>query len=101
MQLTKYAALATLLAAFAAAPLSGAQAKERSAQGYDTNKDGNVTEAEYLAVAKERFKHLDANKDGNLSKEELSKAREARHKARAAQRAKNGRARADSVPAKE
>ena len=88
MQLTKYVVLATLLTTFAAAPLAGAMAAkvERKAartHAYDTNKDGVVTQAEYIAASTERFKALDANKDGKITKEEFAKARDDKRKVRA------------------
>lgn len=41
----------------------------------DTNKDGTVSEAEFLDAAKKKFVEMDADKDGKIGKEEL----EARH----------------------
>ncbi len=37
----------------------------------DTNNDGVVTQAEWLAAATQRFQQLDANKDGKLAATEL------------------------------
>ena len=44
----------------------------------DTNGDGQVSEAEHLVHAKERFKAMDANGDGQVSKEEGRAHHEAR-----------------------
>ena len=41
----------------------------------DANKDGVVSEDEFLAKAKEKFSMIDTDKDGKITKEEL----EARH----------------------
>ena len=41
----------------------------------DTNLDGRVTKAEFLAAADRRFKRLDRNGDGKLTIEELPKSR--------------------------
>ena len=37
----------------------------------DTDKDGKISRAEYLARAAKRFEHVDSNNDGFLSKEEM------------------------------
>lgn len=37
---------------------------------FDTNGDGQISEAEHLAHAKERFKEIDANGDGVVTREE-------------------------------
>lgn len=44
----------------------------------DTDKDGKISEAEYVNVHKERFKEMDANKDGFVTKEEGKAHHEAR-----------------------
>ncbi|MFA5592669.1 MAG: hypothetical protein WC989_05090 [Micavibrio sp.] len=43
----------------------------------DTDKDGVVSEAEYLATAKARFDAMDADKDGKLTREEIKAHHEA------------------------
>ena len=45
-------------------------------QKADTNNDGAVSQAEFLAAANKRFDMADANKDGNVTKEERDAARE-------------------------
>ena len=39
-------------------------------QRFDTNKDGNITSAEFLKVGRQDFTAFDANKDGVVSKDE-------------------------------
>lgn len=39
---------------------------------HDADKDGVVTESEFLAKAKERFAEMDADKDGKVTKEEAA-----------------------------
>lgn len=46
------------------------QHREGMFEKQDTNKDGMVSEAEFLNHGKEKFKELDANGDGNVTKEE-------------------------------
>jgi hypothetical protein len=50
----------------------------------DTNKDGFVDKAEYLAKTEQRFAKIDTNKDGKLSKEEYKASRDARKARKAA-----------------
>jgi Ca2+-binding EF-hand superfamily protein len=38
---------------------------------FDTNKDGNITSAEFMQVGEQDFRTFDANKDGSLSKAEF------------------------------
>ncbi len=54
----------------------------------DGNKDGAVSQAEFVAAALSRFDSTDANKDGKVTAEERQAARDAR---RAEWRAKGGR----------
>jgi Ca2+-binding EF-hand superfamily protein len=48
----------------------------------DTNKDGSVTQAEFLAHGEARFAQADTNKDGKLTKEERQAAHQAHMKER-------------------
>jgi Ca2+-binding EF-hand superfamily protein len=62
--------LVTLVGSVALA--HGAHGKGRGGFGRaDTNNDGQITMAEALAGAKERFQKKDADKNGALTKEEL------------------------------
>ncbi|HUL07971.1 MAG TPA: EF-hand domain-containing protein [Candidatus Acidoferrum sp.] len=72
-----FACMATL-AVLAAAPAAQAQEKMTKEQAvqlvfnrFDTNKDGNITSAEFMKVGEQDFQAFDANKDGNLTKEEF------------------------------
>jgi hypothetical protein len=47
----------------------------------DTDKDGNVTKAEFMAFHEERFAETDTNKDGVISKDE-AEAKKAEWKAK-------------------
>lgn len=55
--------------------------------GYDANRDGVVTRAEYDAVRKQRFQAADVNQDGWLSEEEYVAEFESRLKQQYAGRA--------------
>jgi len=44
----------------------------------DTNGDGTISEAEFLAKAKEKFAEKDTNGDGQISQEEARAAHEAK-----------------------
>lgn len=46
----------------------------------DLDKDGTISEAEFLENAKSRFAKMDADKDGKLTREELSAHHEAKKK---------------------
>ena len=50
---------------------------DRMFEMQDTNKDGAVSEDEYLAFGKARFAETDANKDGKITKEEIKAHRDA------------------------
>lgn len=41
----------------------------------DTNGDGVISRAEFMAVAAKRFDKMDANSDGSLSKDEMKRQR--------------------------
>ena len=43
---------------------------------FDTNKDGVITQEEFLDQAKERFSTMDANGDGKVTKDEAQAAHE-------------------------
>ena len=45
-------------------------------QKVDTNGDGVISKAEFMAKHEEMFAKMDANKDGNLSADEMKAARE-------------------------
>ena len=74
-----------LLLALAAGPVL-AQTTERAGrfqqlvqqriEAMDTNGDGSISEAEYLAHAKTQFARLDTNGDGQISPQEREAARE-------------------------
>jgi len=49
----------------------------------DMNKDGQVTQTEFMAAATTRFVNADTNADGVLTKDEMKAARQAKHDARA------------------
>lgn len=57
------------------------------APGADANKDGAVTQAEFVSSALQRFDAQDTNKDGQITKEERQASREARNAERQAKRA--------------
>jgi hypothetical protein len=44
----------------------------------DTDKDGNISKAEFMADAEKHFDNLDANHDGMVSKDEIEARRAAR-----------------------
>jgi len=44
---------------------------------HDTNGDGMISEAEFMAHAKAKFAEKDTNKDGSISKDEAKAAKEA------------------------
>lgn len=50
--------------------------KDKMFEMHDTNGDGVISEAEFLAHAKEKFAEKDTNKDGSISKEEARAAHE-------------------------
>lgn len=57
--------------------------------GFDANRDGVVTRAEYDAVRKQRFTAADTNHDGSLSEDEYVAEFEARLKQQSAGRAQD------------
>jgi len=52
------------------------------ARDADTNKDGAISQAEFMAAAMKRFDAEDTNHDGKITKEERAAAHEARKEAR-------------------
>jgi len=56
--------------------------KEKSAHHMkaDTNNDGVIDKAEFMAMKAERFDEMDTNNDGTLSREEMRSARQKFHK---------------------
>lgn len=48
----------------------------------DTNSDGVISEAEFMAKAKEKFSKMDANGDGTVTKEEAKAAHEKKREER-------------------
>ena len=51
--------------------MTKAQAVQLVFKRFDSNKDGNITNAEFMMVGERDFKVFDANKDGSVSKEEF------------------------------
>lgn len=62
----------------------------------DTNNDGAISQAEFMAAAMKRFDAEDANKDGKVTKEERQASREAK---KAKWQAKRGDKKADNKAA--
>ena len=56
----------------------GGKKGEHFFEKVDTDKDGKISEAESLALAKERFKSMDGNSDGFVTKEEATAHHEAK-----------------------
>lgn len=52
--------------------------KGKMMQAIDTDGDGQISKAEFMAKHEERFDEMDANEDGALSKDEMKSAWEAR-----------------------
>lgn len=55
--------------------------KDRGAKMFDmqdTNKDGMISESEFVDHAKKRFTDMDGNKDGNVTKDEAKSHYEAK-----------------------
>lgn len=59
------------------APMDGKPHRglEKMFEKQDANKDGAISEEEFLTSSKERFTDMDANKDGKLTKEEVEAKR--------------------------
>jgi polyhydroxyalkanoate synthesis regulator phasin len=53
---------------------------------HDTNGDGKISEAEFLAHMKSKFAEKDTNKDGSISKDEAKAAHEAKREEMKAKR---------------
>jgi Ca2+-binding EF-hand superfamily protein len=81
MRLLILAAAAAAVLAFAGAAAAQPAAADLIKQ-WDTNKDGVVDKAEWVAAGRpaERFDLVDANKDGKVTAEELAAAMAARAK---------------------
>jgi hypothetical protein len=56
----------------------GAALMEARIKAMDTNGDGTIDKAEYLAHAEAQFKRVDANGDGRITQDELQKLRDGR-----------------------
>ena len=56
----------------------GGDKKGKMFEKHDTNGDGVISEAEFIAKAKAKFSEMDADGDGNITKEEGKKAHEAK-----------------------
>jgi hypothetical protein len=80
MMLTAAALVISAPAAFAE-PDGKPHHKGDMLEKIDTDKDGAVSKAEFLAFHEERFKEIDANGDGKISKEE-GEAKKAEWKAK-------------------
>ncbi len=79
------AAILAIQAIPALAQEGGAQADGKKQQRensmfeeQDTNKDGVVSEDEFLAFGKKRFSEIDADKNGSITKEEAKKYHESK-----------------------
>jgi hypothetical protein len=87
-------ALALLVAAGStvAQPFLGGPRPANVIKRWDTNKDGVVDKAEWVAAGRraERFALVDANKDGKITVEELAAALAAMRQRQAGQNANNG-----------
>jgi Ca2+-binding EF-hand superfamily protein len=72
MMLTAAVFALQALPAFAESGPKGAKHDKdgRFLEKVDANKDGKISQDEYLNVHKERFTQMDANKDGFVTKEE-------------------------------
>ena len=91
MTKTDTARRASLLAGFAAAALIATPALAQPGKGMD--REAEITRADALAKAEERFDKLDANGDGFVTESEIEAAkaeREAERAARRAERAETG-----------
>jgi Ca2+-binding EF-hand superfamily protein len=69
------AALLALVASPAAAQSTETTTKDQFVHAvftrFDSNKDGTITNAEFMKVGEQDFQMLDANKDGSVSKDEF------------------------------
>ena len=87
MKKTLLLAAATVLAlniapAMADGHKKGGDHKGKMFEKHDTNGDGQISEAEFLAHAKEKFTKMDANSDGVVTKEEGKAAKKAKREMR-------------------
>ena len=62
--------------------------KGKMFEQHDTNGDGVISEAEFLAKAKQKFAEKDTNGDGSISKDEAKAAHEAKREKRKEMREK-------------
>ena len=53
----------------------------------DTNNDGNISKAEFVAQSEKHFAKLDTNSDGNVTKDELAAMKEKYKERKAAKEA--------------
>ncbi|MCE7886872.1 MAG: hypothetical protein DYH13_05120 [Alphaproteobacteria bacterium PRO2] len=65
------AALALSAPAFAEEGKDGKPHHQNMMEKLDTDKNGSVTKAEFLAFHEQRFAEMDTNSDGTISKEEF------------------------------
>ena len=66
----------------------------------DTDKDGTVSEAEFLDASKKKFTEMDADKDGKITKEEMATRKSEMKKKWEARRAEM-KAKKEAAPAGE
>lgn len=75
-KLLAISALALILSGPAMAGEEGQHEPGKMFEKVDTDKDGLISKAEFLAKHEEMFTKIDTNTDGSLSKEELDAGRE-------------------------
>lgn len=68
-----------------------AKGMEKMFEMQDSNKDGFISEEEYLAFGKARFAEMDSDKDGKITKDEVKAHRDAmREKYKAMKKEREG-----------